>query len=79
MGQRVHTELGRILGTPEYVAPELLLAAPESPQHEAAANSPAIDWWAIGVILFEMLTGVSPFADQSVEAVFDHVIKLGNL
>ncbi|VDK37204.1 unnamed protein product [Taenia asiatica] len=67
-----HLRLGHVLGTPEYLAPELLTF-----QHcQQAADNPAVDWWALGVILFEMITGVSPFADDSLEEIFDHIIKL---
>ncbi|VDM30190.1 unnamed protein product, partial [Hydatigera taeniaeformis] len=61
-----------VLGTPEYLAPELLAF----PHYQQAADNPAVDWWALGVILFEMLTGVSPFADDNLEDIFDHIIKL---
>ncbi|KAL5110795.1 Serine/threonine-protein kinase greatwall [Taenia crassiceps] len=67
-----HLRSARVLGTPEYLAPELLTF-----QHcQQAADNPAVDWWALGVILFEMLTGVSPFADDSLEEIFDHIVKM---
>ncbi|XP_066136702.1 serine/threonine-protein kinase greatwall isoform X3 [Saccopteryx bilineata] len=47
---------GRILGTPDYLAPELLLGR---------AHGPAVDWWALGVCLFEFLTGIPPFNDET--------------
>ncbi|KAM3186003.1 hypothetical protein ACTXT7_005249 [Hymenolepis weldensis] len=62
-----------LLGTPEYLAPELLLPGNS---HAAVAASPAVDWWALGVILFEMITGVSPFADETVPAIFAHITNL---
>ncbi|EUB59748.1 Microtubule-associated serine/threonine-protein kinase-like protein [Echinococcus granulosus] len=67
-----HLRPGHVFGTPEYLAPELLTY----PQCQQAADNPAVDWWALGVILFEMLTGVSPFADDSLEEIFEHIIKL---
>lgn len=46
-------EPGLVLGTPEYVAPELLRGAPPAP---------ASDLYAVGVILYELVTGATPFS-----------------
>ncbi|CAH8848727.1 unnamed protein product [Trichobilharzia szidati] len=62
----------RLLGTPEYLAPELLLHL----YSKDACDSPAVDWWALGVILFEMLTSTTPFADDTVEKVFHNILSL---
>ncbi|XP_048693773.2 serine/threonine-protein kinase greatwall isoform X2 [Caretta caretta] len=56
----------RILGTPDYLAPELLLAKP---------HGPAVDWWALGVSLFEFLTGIPPFNDETPQQVFQNILK----
>ncbi len=55
--QTLRTAAGRILGTPGYVAPEVLLDADAGP---------AVDLYATGVILFEMLAGCKPFEAESV-------------
>ncbi|XP_011369300.1 serine/threonine-protein kinase greatwall isoform X1 [Pteropus vampyrus] len=57
---------GRILGTPDYLAPELLLGR---------AHGPAVDWWALGVCLFEFLTGIPPFNDETPLQVFQNILK----
>ncbi|GMH17508.1 hypothetical protein Nepgr_019349 [Nepenthes gracilis] len=49
------------VGTPDYLAPEILLGA----EHGYAA-----DWWSVGIILFELITGVPPFTAESPEAAF---------
>lgn len=58
---------GPLLGTPDYLAPELLLDS--SPAH-----GPPVDWWAFGVCLFELLTGMPPFNADSAEEVFQHIV-----
>uniref|UniRef100_A0A8C3GHA0 Serine/threonine-protein kinase greatwall n=1 Tax=Cairina moschata TaxID=8855 RepID=A0A8C3GHA0_CAIMO len=56
----------RILGTPDYLAPELLLTKP---------HGAAVDWWALGVCLFEFLTGIPPFNDETPTQVFQNILK----
>ncbi|XP_067418500.1 serine/threonine-protein kinase greatwall isoform X2 [Emydura macquarii macquarii] len=56
----------RILGTPDYLAPELLLTKP---------HGHAVDWWALGVCLFEFLTGIPPFNDETPQQVFQNILK----
>ncbi|XP_037285289.2 serine/threonine-protein kinase greatwall isoform X11 [Rhipicephalus microplus] len=55
----------RLLGTPDYLAPELLLGQ----KHGAP-----VDWWALGICLYEFMTGIPPFCDQSPEAVFANIL-----
>ncbi|XP_053669866.1 serine/threonine-protein kinase greatwall [Anopheles nili] len=55
----------RILGTPDYLAPELLLQQ---------GHGPAVDWWALGVCLYEFLTGVPPFNDETPQKVFENIL-----
>ena len=50
----------RILGTPDYLAPELLLHNP---------HSSAVDWWGLGICLYEFMVGVPPFSDETAELV----------
>ncbi|XP_062377626.1 serine/threonine-protein kinase greatwall [Sardina pilchardus] len=55
-----------ILGTPDYLAPELLLGKP----HDVM-----VDWWALGVCLFEFLTGIPPFNDETPQLVFQNILN----
>ncbi|XP_032819298.2 serine/threonine-protein kinase greatwall [Petromyzon marinus] len=55
-----------ILGTPDYLAPELLLGKPHGPN---------VDWWSLGVCLFEFLTGIPPFNDETPNLVFQNILK----
>jgi serine/threonine protein kinase len=51
----------KIVGTPDYMAVEIL-------DGEGLRN-PVIDWWSVGVMLFEFLVGVPPFNDETREQV----------
>lgn len=55
----------RILGTPDYLAPELLLKQ---------GHGGEVDLWALGVCLFEFCTGVPPFNDDTPQAVFANIL-----
>jgi serine/threonine protein kinase/Tol biopolymer transport system component len=50
------TRTGAVVGTPDYMAPE---------QFESGTLSPATDIYALGVVMYEMLTGKQPFAGAS--------------
>ena len=49
-------------GTPGYLAPEIL--------HEQPYTS-AVDWWSLGVLMYEMLVGNSPFEADDQDELFD--------
>lgn len=38
-----------------------------------------VDWWALGVCLYEFLTGIPPFNDQTPELVFQHILNKGKV
>lgn len=52
-------------GTPEYLAPEIL---------ENKGHGKAVDWWALGTLLFEMLTGLPPFYDTNVQRMYHKIL-----
>uniref|UniRef100_A0A6A7FZK8 Serine/threonine-protein kinase greatwall n=1 Tax=Hirondellea gigas TaxID=1518452 RepID=A0A6A7FZK8_9CRUS len=56
----------KILGTPDYLAPEILLRL---------GHGPMVDWWAVGVCLFEFLTGLPPFNDVSPQLIFHNILN----
>ncbi|KAF5269889.1 hypothetical protein FQR65_LT05688 [Abscondita terminalis] len=56
----------RILGTPDYLAPELLLGK---------GHNCAVDWWALGVCFYEFVTGIPPFIDDTPHQVFNNILK----
>lgn len=53
-----------IVGTPDYIAPEIL---------EGKEHSFAVDWWSLGVVLYEFLTGEPPFHDVSKEKIYQNI------
>ena len=36
-----------------------------------------VDWWALGVCLYEFLTGIPPFSDETPELIFKHILDVG--
>lgn len=66
------TVLSTMCGSPQYVAPEVLGVGDGLKEY-----SPAVDMWSVGVILFILLSGYSPFDDDN-DAVLFEKIKSGN-
>jgi len=54
-------EAHSFVGTPHYIAPELLLQQP---------HGPPVDWWSLGVVLYELVVGIPPWHDESVTEIF---------
>ncbi|CAD6190553.1 unnamed protein product [Caenorhabditis auriculariae] len=53
-------------GTPDYIAPEIILYQP---------YGKSVDWWAFGVLLFEMLAGQPPFDGEDEDELFTAITE----
>lgn len=56
----------QVFGTPEYIAPEVILRQ---------GYAKPVDWWAMGIILYEFLIGSVPFFGDTVEELFLHIVN----
>ena len=62
MGQ---TKMKHCVGTPDYLAPELLLGT---------GHGPEVDWWSLGAVFYEMVTGIPPFNAETPPEIFQNIL-----
>lgn len=53
-------------GTPEYLAPEIL---------SGNGYNKTIDWWTLGVLLYEMIHGLPPFYDENTDKMYEKILN----
>jgi serine/threonine protein kinase len=53
-------------GTPEFMAPEILREQP---------YGRGVDWWAFGILIYEMLLGQSPFRGDDEDEIFEAILN----
>ncbi|XP_063222586.1 protein kinase C isoform X2 [Bacillus rossius redtenbacheri] len=52
-------------GTPDYIAPEIL---------QEMEYGPSVDWWALGVLMYEMMAGQPPFEADNEDDLFESIL-----
>jgi serine/threonine protein kinase len=53
-------------GTPEYLAPEIITSK---------GHNHAVDWWSIGILLYEMIVGFPPFYHKNQNTMYELIQK----
>ncbi|KAH9260394.1 hypothetical protein BASA81_001564 [Batrachochytrium salamandrivorans] len=53
-------------GTPEYLAPEIVLGT---------GHNKEVDWWSLGILLYEMIVGLPPFFSENTNLMYDLIAK----
>nr|QDV59702.1 Phototropin 2c [Brassica rapa subsp. pekinensis] len=59
------TQSNSFVGTEEYIAPEIITGS---------GHTSAIDWWALGILLYEMLYGRTPFRGKNRQKTFANIL-----
>nr|AML79505.1 putative LOV domain-containing protein [Phacelia campanularia] len=54
------------VGTEEYIAPEIIAGS---------GHTSAVDWWALGILLYEMLYGYTPFRGKTRQKTFANILQ----
>eukprot|EP00500_Bicosoecida_sp_ms1_P013981 CAMPEP_0203817846 /NCGR_PEP_ID=MMETSP0115-20131106/28697_1 /ASSEMBLY_ACC=CAM_ASM_000227 /TAXON_ID=33651 /ORGANISM="Bicosoecid sp, Strain ms1" /LENGTH=330 /DNA_ID=CAMNT_0050726791 /DNA_START=106 /DNA_END=1098 /DNA_ORIENTATION=+ len=63
--KRVAFKTYTLCGTPEYIAPEVLLNK---------GHGKGVDWWTLGILVYEMLAGQPPFVDDDPMGIYQQIL-----
>ena len=54
------------VGTEEYIAPEVI---------KGCGHTSAVDWWTLGILIYEMLFGTTPFKGKNRNGTFSNILR----
>lgn len=63
--KKIDTRSWTVCGTPDYLPPEII---------RQSGHSKAVDWWALGILIYEMLTGDPPFSDADTMVMYEKIM-----
>ncbi|SJL07438.1 probable Serine/threonine-protein kinase gad8 [Armillaria ostoyae] len=66
LNMKANDKTNTFCGTPEYLAPEIL---------NGHGYNKTIDWWTLGVLLYEMMSGLPPFYDEVTDKMYEKILR----